>query len=199
MKVGVLVSGRGSNLEALLKAQQEGSLGAEIVIVLSDNPQAQALEKAKKYGVQAQYVAPCGTRDDYDQALVERLKAHGVELVVLAGFMRLVGGKFLKAFPERVINIHPSLLPAFPGLKAQEQAVKYGVKYSGCTVHFVDEGLDSGPIIAQAVVPVAPEDDGESLAQRILAEEHRLLPRVVRLLAQGKVRLEGRKVVIHDK
>lgn len=198
MKVGVLVSGRGSNLEALLRAQQEGSLGAEIVLVLSDNPQAPALGKAKKYGVIAEALTPqeFKTREEYDQALVAKLKAHHVELVVLAGYMRLVTRRFLEAFPAKVINIHPSLLPAFPGLKAQEQAVEYGVKFSGCTVHFVDEGMDSGPIIAQAVVPVKPEDDGESLARRILAEEHRLLPQVVRLMALGKIRLEGRKVIV---
>lgn len=200
MKVGVLVSGRGSNLEALLRAQQDGNLGAEIVVVLSDNPQAPALAKAQKHGVKAEALAPQGfkTREEYDQALVAKLRAHQVELVVLAGYMRLVTRRFLAAFPGKVINIHPSLLPAFPGLKAQEQAVRYGVKFSGCTVHFVDEGMDSGPIIAQAVVPVEPGDDGESLARRILAEEHRLLPRVVRLLAQGKIRLEGRKVIVDE-
>lgn len=200
LKVGVLVSGRGSNLQALLEAARDGSLGAEIVLVLSDRAEAQALLRAGDFGVPAEYVAPqnFNTKDAYDQALVEKLKARGVELVVLAGYMRLLTSTFLAAFPERVINIHPSLLPAFPGLNAQAQAVEYGVKYSGCTVHFVDERMDGGPIIAQTAVPVKQDDDAESLARRILEEEHRLLPQVVRWIARGKVRVIGRRVLVDE-
>ncbi|MDS1029011.1 phosphoribosylglycinamide formyltransferase [Bacillota bacterium LX-D] len=198
LKVGILVSGRGSNMVALLEAAKKREIDAEIALVLSDNQTAPALKKAQKYGVKAEYVSPenYASREEYDLALVEKLKAYGVELVVLAGYMRLVTPQFLAAFPNKVVNIHPALLPAFPGLHVQAKAVEYGVKYSGCTVHFVDAGMDSGPIIAQAVVPVEDDDNEDTLAERILQEEHRLFPQVVGLIAQGKVTIVGRKVKI---
>lgn len=198
LKVGVLASGRGSNLQALLEAAAAGSLGAEIAVVLSDRAGAPALDRAKKRAVPAEYLSPDDYlgKEAYDCKLVERLKAYEVELVVLAGYMRLVTAQLLEAFPERIINIHPALLPAFPGLNAQAQALEYGVKYSGCTVHLVDGGIDSGPIIAQAVVPVKQEDTVETLAERILHQEHLLLPQVVRWFAQGKIRVAGRKVFV---
>ena len=197
-RLGVLVSGRGSNLEALIKAQQAGRLGAEIVVVISDNPKAEALQKASRYGIDCQLVDPrlYSDRFEFDRALRRVLEKYRVDLVVLAGFLRILSAEFLAAFPGRVINIHPSLLPAFPGLRAQRQAWEYGVKYTGCTVHFVNEELDGGPIIAQAVVPVLPEDTPESLAARILAEEHKLYPQVISWLAQGRVKIEGRRVII---
>ncbi|MDN5347824.1 MAG: phosphoribosylglycinamide formyltransferase 1 [Clostridia bacterium] len=198
LRVGVLASGRGSNLEAILKACRRGEIKAEVVIVLSDNPEARALKIAREYGIKALYLDPAAypSRQAYDLAMAGELEAAGVELVALAGFMRLLSPAFLERFPQRVINIHPALLPAFPGLNAQRQAWEYGVKFSGCTVHFVDAGVDTGPIIAQAVVPVLPDDTPETLAERILAEEHRLYPQVIGWLAEGRVKLEGRRTMV---
>lgn len=200
-RIAVLASGRGSNLEALLQAQEAGELGGEILLVVSDNPGAQALSRAASRGIPTCSLRPSQytSREDFEQALVEVLREFQIELVVLAGYMRLVSSVLLTAFPNRVINIHPSLLPAFPGLKAQEQAFDYGVKYTGCTVHFVDEGMDTGPIIGQAVVPVLATDTVATLTERILAEEHRLYPKVIRQLAQGQIQLKGRKVEISPK
>ncbi|HHX49846.1 MAG TPA: phosphoribosylglycinamide formyltransferase [Clostridia bacterium] len=197
-RLGVLVSGRGTNLEALIKAQQAGKLGAEIGVVISDNPRAEALKKASSHGIDCQVIDPAlyPGRIEFDRALRLALEKYRVELVVLAGFLRILSTEFLEAFPARAVNIHPSLLPAFPGLRAQQQAWEYGVKYSGCTVHFVDGELDGGPIIAQAVVPVFSEDTPESLAARILMEEHKLYPQVISWLAQGWVKIVGRKVII---
>lgn len=198
LKVGVLASGRGSNLQAIIDASEKGELSARVVVVVSDKAGARALERARAHGIPAVYLNPreYSTREEYDRAVADVLEAHGVEVVALAGYMRIVTGELLDRFPNRVLNIHPSLLPAFPGLEAQRQALEHGVKFSGCTVHFADGGLDSGPIIAQAVVPVLPDDTTETLADRILAEEHKLYPLVLQWLAEDRVRIFGRKVVI---
>jgi phosphoribosylglycinamide formyltransferase-1 len=192
-RLGVLVSGSGSNLQALLDASREADYPAEVACVLSNVPTAFALERARKAGVPAVVVdhKAFGSRADFERALGETLRAAGVEWVCLAGFMRLLSGDFLAGYPGRVLNIHPALLPAFPGLHAPRQALERGVKIAGCTVHFVDAGTDTGPIIAQAAVPVLPGDDEASLSARILVEEHRLYPLAVRLAVTGKVTLEG--------
>lgn len=199
MRVGVLVSGRGSNLQSLLDAAKANALGgAEIVCVISNIAGAYALERAAAAGVAAETVEHKAfpNRAAFEARIVERLRAHRVELVCLAGFMRIVGSTFLDAFPGRVLNIHPSLLPSFPGLHAQRQAIDAGVRFSGCTIHFVDAGTDSGPIVMQAVVPVLSGDDEDRLAKRILVAEHRIYPEALRLVASGKVRVEGRQVVV---
>ncbi len=197
MKLGVLVSGSGSNLQALLDACARPGFPAEVAVVVSNVPTAFALERARKAGVRTEVLEhkAFGARADFEKALGDTLVSAGVELVCLAGFMRLLGADFLGRFPGRVLNIHPSLLPAFPGLHAQRQALERGVKVAGCTVHFVDPGMDTGPIIAQAVVPVLPGDDEAALSARILKEEHRLYPLVVKLVATGAVKQEGTRVV----
>ncbi len=196
-KLGVLVSGSGSNLQALLDACARPDFPAEVAVVVSNVSTAFALERARKAGVAAVVLdhKAFGSRADFEKALVETLVSAGVEWVCLAGFMRLLGADFLGRFPGKVLNIHPSLLPAFPGLHAQKQALERGVKLAGCTVHFVDPGMDTGPIIAQAVVPVLPGDDEAALSARILKEEHRLYPLVVKLAATGAVRMEGGRAV----
>ncbi len=188
LALGVLVSGRGSNLGAIIEAIEAQSLAAEIRLVISDKPQAKALDRAAEAKIATEVIErkDYGSQGDFEKALVEALQKAEVELVVLAGFMRLVGTDFLKHFPERVINIHPSLLPSFPGLDAQKQALDYGVKISGCTVHIVTEIMDGGPILAQTAVEVAQGDTEESLSARILAAEHRLLPQVIGRLAAKK-------------
>ena len=199
MKTGVLASGSGTNLQALIDAWKDRSLApAELVVVGSNIAGCLALERAQKVGIETFVLShkAFATREDFDRALVTELRSRSVELVVLAGFMRVLTGAFLDAFPLRVINIHPALLPAFPGMHAQKQALDYGVKLAGCTVHFVDKGTDTGPIIAQAAVPVLPGDDEDSLGKRILGEEHRLLPAVVRAVAAGQVSVDGRRVNI---
>ena len=197
MKLGVLVSGSGSNLQALLDACASPDFPAEVAVVVSNVPTAFALERARKAGVRAEVLEhkAFGSRADFEQALGDMLVSAGVELVCLAGFMRLLGADFLGRFSGKVLNIHPSLLPAFPGLHGPRQALERGVKLAGCTVHFVDPGMDTGPIIAQAVVPVLPGDDEAALSARILKEEHRLYPLVVKLVATGGVRQEGSRVV----
>ncbi|MBK6530003.1 MAG: phosphoribosylglycinamide formyltransferase [Deltaproteobacteria bacterium] len=197
MRVVVLVSGGGTNLQSLLDAGWTGALGAaEIVGVISNKPGVRALERAATAGVAARVVDHRGfaERAAFDSALKAEVQSLGADLVVLAGFMRVLTETFLAGFEDRVINIHPSLLPAFPGVKAQAQALHHGVKIAGCTVHFVDAGLDSGAIISQAAVPVLDDDTEESLQARILAEEHRLLPAAVADLAAGRLRREGRRV-----
>ncbi len=198
MRIGVLASGRGTNLQAILDACADGRLPARVVLVVSDREDAGALERARAAGVAARVLprAAFGSRDAHDAAVVEALRAAGVETVVLAGYMRLVTGTLLRAFPHRVLNIHPALLPAFPGLHAQRQALAHGVKVSGCTVHFVDAEMDSGPIILQAAVPVEEDDDEARLSARILVEEHRLLVTALRLVAEGRVAVEGRRVKV---
>jgi phosphoribosylglycinamide formyltransferase-1 len=192
-RLGVLVSGSGSNLQALLDASAHADYPAEVVCVVSNVPTAFALERARKVGVRTVVLdhKAFASRSDLERALGDELRKARVEWVCLAGFMRLLSGDFLAGFPGRVLNIHPSLLPAFTGLHAQRQALERGVKIAGCTVHFVDAGTDTGPIIAQAAVPVLPGDDEASLSARILAEEHRLFPLAVRLAVTGKVAIEG--------
>jgi phosphoribosylglycinamide formyltransferase-1 len=195
--VGVLISGRGSNLQALIDAQQRGSLGGAIAVVVSNVASAPGLERAERAGIPTLVCDHRGrTREDFDADVVSVLRDHGVELVCLAGFMRLLSPLFVRAFAGRVLNVHPALLPAFPGLDAQRQAFEHGVKVSGATVHLVDEGLDSGPIVAQEAVPVRSDDTAESLAGRILEAEHRIYPKAVRLLLEGRCRIEGRRVIV---
>jgi len=198
LRLGVLASGGGSNLQSIIDGIQAGSLDAEIALVLTNNPEAGALNRAAKAGL------PCccinhrdfKERADFDRAVVAALRAAGVELVVLAGFMRIIGAPFLEAYPQRIINIHPALLPAFPGLHVQQKAIDYGARFSGCTVHFVDGGVDTGPIIIQAVVPVLAGDTADHLAARILEQEHLIYPRAIQLIAEGRVRIAGRQVEI---
>jgi len=195
-RVGVLVSGRGSNLQALIDAAREGRLGGEVAIVASNIESAPALSRARAAGVPVAFRDHRGRRrEEFDLELAQLLTGHQVDLVCLAGYMRRVSQRFLAAFPGRVVNIHPSLLPAFPGLDAQRQAWEHGVKVSGATVHLVDDGLDSGPIVMQAAVPVEDDDTPESLAARILEAEHRLYPRAVCKLLGDGYRLVGRRVV----
>ena len=189
---------RGSNLQAIIDASRNGSLFAEVVVVISDNPGAYALTRAKEQGIAAVLVQPSAypSKAAYEEALAEVCAAYKAEVVALAGYMRLLGHVFLSRFPNRVLNIHPALLPSFTGLHAQRQALEYGVRFSGCTVHFVDEGMDTGPILLQAVVPVLPDDNEDTLADRILVQEHRLYPQALELVARGKIRIEGRRVWI---
>ncbi|HVU05672.1 MAG TPA: phosphoribosylglycinamide formyltransferase [Polyangiaceae bacterium] len=189
LSIGVLVSGTGTNLQAILDAVKDGTLPAKVAVVVSNKPGVLALERAEKAGVPTRVLShkDYGNREGFDAALVETLRAASVDLVVLAGFMRLLTKTFLDAFPNRIVNIHPSLLPAFPGVDAQDQALAYGVKVAGCTVHFVDEGTDTGPIIGQRAVPVLDGDDAAALRARILAEEHSLLVSCLALIAEGRV------------
>ncbi|MBL8951412.1 MAG: phosphoribosylglycinamide formyltransferase [Myxococcaceae bacterium] len=199
MRVGVLASGSGSNFSALVDALNVSGSPARVEVLLCNVPGARAVQRAQAAGVAVELVdhRPFGKdRAAYDAAIVEALRKHQVELVCLAGFMRLVGETLLSAFPSRVLNIHPALLPSFPGMHAPRQAVEYGVKVSGVTVHFVDEGTDTGPVIAQTAVPVMEGDDEAALAARILVEEHRLYPQVVRAIAEGRVKATGRKVSV---
>lgn len=196
LRLGVMASGRGSNLQSIMDAAAAGKIKAEVAVVFSDNKDAFALERARKAGIPALYLNPrdFGLKDEYEKAVLEILNEHGVQLVCLAGYMRIVGRVILNAFPNRVINIHPALLPSFPGLHGQQQAWEYGVKFSGCTVHFVDEGMDTGPIIIQAVVPVYDDDTADTLADRILEQEHKIYPEAIGLIAEGRLKLNGRKV-----
>jgi len=198
-RVGVLISGRGSNLQALLDAAADGRLGGEVVLVVSNVATAAGLERARAAGVPTRVLDHRGVpREEYDTRLAGVLRERAVDLVCLAGFMRRLSPAFVAGFPGRVLNVHPSLLPAFPGLDAQRQALEYGVKQSGATVHLVDEGLDSGPIVLQEAVPVAEDDGVESLSARILEAEHRIYPQAVRLVLEGRCRLEGRRVRITE-
>jgi phosphoribosylglycinamide formyltransferase-1 len=196
-RLGVLISGRGSNLQALIDAIAAGRLDASIAIVISNREDAEGLPRARAAGIEAICLGHRAwpTRDDYDRAVVHELQARDVGVVCLAGFMRLVGAPLIEAFPNRIINIHPSLLPAFPGLEAQRQAIEHGVKVSGVTVHLVTAELDGGPIIVQRAVPVLPDDSEESLAARILEEEHRAYPEAVQTILDGGWRVDGRRFV----
>ena len=200
LKIAVLASGSGSNLQAIIDEIATGLLPAELCLVISDKPDAYALQRAQKANVPTKILLPQDftSRADYDAQLVQLLQAAKVEVVALAGYMRLVTPTLLNAFPQRVLNIHPALLPSFPGLHAQRQAFEYGVKVAGCTVHFVDEGMDSGPIILQAPVPVLDTDDADSLTARILEQEHIIYPLALRLLAEEKLHIVGRRVQIDD-
>jgi len=195
-RLAILVSGRGSNFEAIAKNIRAGALDAEISLVVSNNPDAKALETAADMGIRSLSLPSKGIDSDaYAAKAVEALAPLDISLVCLAGFMRRVGKPLLDAYPMRILNIHPSLLPAFPGLNVQQQALDYGAKFSGCTVHFVDAGMDTGPIVKQAVVPVLDSDTAETLAARILIEEHRIYTAAIRLVLAGRYRIEGRRVV----
>lgn len=200
LRLGVIASGSGSNLQAIIDRCADGSIDAEIVLVLSNVPGAGALNRAEQAGIATALIdhRTFTERVDFDRAVVAALQGASVDLVVLAGFMRLITPPFIAAFPERIINIHPALLPAFPGLHVQKKALEAGARFSGCTVHFVDGGVDTGPIIIQAVVPVLDDDDEASLSARILVQEHRIYPRAIQLIAEGRVRIEGRRVRIAD-
>jgi phosphoribosylglycinamide formyltransferase-1 len=201
VKLAVLVSGRGSNLQAIIDNIEKGTLSAELAVVVSDQPDAYALERAKKHNIPAVHVSAKGfkgKRDEYDALLVKELQKRSVELVCLAGFMRIITPTLIKAFPNRILNIHPSLLPAFPGLHVQKKAIEHGAKFSGCTVHFVDEDMDTGPIIIQAVVPVLDSDTEDSLSERILKQEHKIYSRAIQLYAEGKLTIKGRRVFVSD-
>ncbi|HEX9021177.1 MAG TPA: phosphoribosylglycinamide formyltransferase [Nitrospirota bacterium] len=198
IKLGVLVSGRGSNLQAIIDNIENGSLSAEVAVVISDQADAYALERTRKHNIPAVHVSANGykgRRDEYDALLVQELRKYNVELVCLAGFMRIITPTLIKAFPNRVLNIHPALLPAFPGLHVQKAALDHGVKFSGCTVHFVDDGMDTGPVIIQAVVPVLDTDTEDTLSERILKQEHKIYSRAIQLYAEGRLRIEGRRVL----
>ena len=196
-RLAVLISGRGSNLGAILDAIDRGSLDASVAIVISNRADVRGLARARDVGIRAVHLAPGGyaDRDAYDRAIVDLLRPLDVGLVCLAGYMRLVGPVLLDAYPNRILNIHPSLLPAFPGLHAQQQALEHGVRVSGATVHLVDGGLDAGPIVLQAAVPVMEDDTVERLSERILVEEHRIYPDAIRLLLDGGWTVSGRRVV----
>ncbi|MDK2846799.1 MAG: phosphoribosylglycinamide formyltransferase 1 [Desulfuromonadales bacterium] len=198
LRLGVLASGNGSNLQAIIDRCREGELPAEVVLVLSNKSQAGALTRARKAGIATLVIdhRDHPERAAFDQAMVAALRNAEVDLVVLAGFMRILTPVFLEAFPQRIMNIHPALLPAFPGIKAQRKALEYGVKIAGCTVHFVDPGVDSGPIIIQAAVPVLDDDDETTLSRRILEQEHRIYPEAIQLYAEGRLHIEGRHVRI---
>ena len=195
-KLGILLSGRGSNFQAIARNVQAGKIPAEIAVVISNRADAQGLETARAMGLEAVCIPSKGLkREEYDRRVVALLKQKQVDLVCLAGFMRLLSAWFVEQFPNRILNIHPALLPSFPGLDGQQQALEHGVKFSGCTVHFVDAGLDSGPIVAQAVVPVNDDDTHAALSARILSQEHRLYTEAINIVLSGKFRIAGRRVM----
>lgn len=195
--IGVLISGRGSNLQAIIDAIGDGRLDARIAVVISNRADAYGLERARAAGIETLVRDHKGwpSRDAYEAVLVEDLRARGVRVVCLAGFMRLLGATFVNAFPHRILNIHPALLPSFPGLHAQRQALEHGVRFSGATVHLVDTNLDAGPIVLQAVVPVFTDDTEDTLSARILAEEHRIYPEAIGRILDGGWRIEGRRLI----
>ena len=195
-KLGALVSGRGSNLQAIIDSIERKELDAHLSIVISNIKNAPALVRAEKHGIETIFLDPASysNRKSYDQALIDKLKVASIDLICLAGYMRILGEEFISNFSKKIINIHPSLLPAFPGLNAQKQAIEYGVKFSGCTVHFVDAGVDSGPIILQTAVPVYDNDCEESLSERILKQEHYLYPKAIAMIIENKLSLDGRTV-----
>ena len=200
LRIGVLASGRGSNFEALVEAVEAGRAPAVVAALVTDRATAGALDVARGHGVEALFVDPgqYPSREAHEKAVIAALDERGVGLVCLAGYMRILGATFVRHFEGRLLNIHPSLLPAFPGLHAQRQALEHGVKVAGATVHFVDEGTDTGPIVLQAVVPVLPGDTEDTLSSRILAEEHRMYPEAVRLFARGRLTIDGRRVHIRE-
>jgi phosphoribosylglycinamide formyltransferase 1 len=198
LKLGVLISGSGTNLQAIIDAIGRRQLKAEIGVVISNRSDAYGLARARNAGIRTVVIdhRRCESREAFDRQLVAELTASSVELVILAGFMRLLSNVMLRAFPNRIMNIHPALLPSFPGLHVQKAAIEYGARFSGCTVFFVTEGVDDGPIIIQAVVPVYGDDTEESLSQRILAQEHRVYPRAIALFQQGRLEVNGRRVIV---
>ncbi len=195
--LGVLVSGRGSNLQAIIDASEAGRIDAVVAIVISDVADAFALDRARAHGIEAAFIdpRPFDSREGFESAVIDLLRKRDVDLVCLAGFMRLLSPHFVREFPNRIMNIHPALLPAFPGLHVQRKALQHGTKFSGCTVHFVDEGTDTGPIIIQAVVPVLDDDTEESLSARILSYEHQIYPRAIQFFAEGRLEVRGRRVL----
>ncbi|MGA2332870.1 MAG: phosphoribosylglycinamide formyltransferase [Syntrophales bacterium] len=198
IKLGVLVSGSGSNLQAIIDNIEKGLLDGEIKVIISNNADAYALVRAKKHNIPCAIVkhSDFKSREDFDRRMIDVLNSFSVDLVVMAGFMRLLTPLFLNAFPMKIMNIHPAILPAFPGIHAQKRAADYGVRFSGCTVHFADEGVDSGPIIIQAIVPAYDDDTEDTLAARILREEHRIYPQAIQFYAEGRIEVSGRKVRI---
>jgi phosphoribosylglycinamide formyltransferase 1 len=198
IKLGILVSGGGSNLQSIIDHIENGQLNAEIRIVISNNADAFAVKRCAAHHIPIAVLnhADYNAREAFDIAMIDILNTHDVDLVVMAGFMRILSQQFLRTFPMRIMNIHPALLPSFPGLHVQRKAVEYGVKFSGCTVHFADEGVDTGPIIIQAVVPVLPEDTEDTLAARILREEHKVYPQAIQWYAEGRLEIAGRTVSI---
>jgi phosphoribosylglycinamide formyltransferase 1 len=198
LKLGVLASGRGSNFQSIIDEIEAGSLNASINLLITDNPDAYAIERAKKQSIKYLYLNPHDfkSKNDFYIRIAKELVKRDVELVILAGFMRIVGRPLIEAFPNRIMNIHPALLPAFPGLHSQKQAVDYGVRVSGCTVHFVDEGMDTGPIIIQAAVVVSPDDTEDTLSERILRLEHKIFPYAIRLYSEGRLYADGRTIKI---
>lgn len=198
MRIAILISGRGSNMESLAKACRADDFPAEICLVLSNRPDAPGLEKAAQFGLDTAVVdhTEFESKAEFEAEVIRELRAHGAEVVCLAGFMRVLSEEFVDTFPERILNIHPSLLPSFPGLHVQQKAIDYGARFSGCTVHFVWPEVDAGPIIVQAVVAVEQDDTEDTLAARILEQEHRAYPLAVRLLAEGRLRIDGRRVVV---
>ena len=197
-RLGILLSGRGSNFEAIADQVARGRIDAEIAVVISNRPEARGLDAACRRGFKALCVPSKGLdREAYDALLIQELRANAIDLVCLAGFMRLLSASFVRAFPERILNIHPSLLPAFPGLDAQKQALEHGVKITGCTVHLVDEFLDAGPIVLQAAVPVLDDDTVELLSARILAEEHRIYSEAIQTVLRGQFHIDGRRMILH--
>lgn len=198
IRLGILVSGGGSNLQSIIDHIESRKLDARIEIVVSNNPDAYALKRCRIHGIESTVLDHrlFADREDYDRHIIETLQTYGVELVVMAGFMRILGPAFFQAFPMRIMNIHPALLPSFPGLHVQQKALDYGVKFSGCTVHFADEGVDTGPVIIQAVVPVYDDDDEKTLSERILRQEHRIYPQAIQYYAEGKLEITGHRVRI---
>jgi phosphoribosylglycinamide formyltransferase 1 len=196
-KIAVLVSGRGSNLQAIIDSIEKNNLEAEISLILSNVPDAYALQRGIKYGLESVFLNPknFASRDDYEKQMIDLLQTKSIDLICLAGFMRILGKKFIEAFSGKIINIHPSLLPAFPGLNVQEKALEHGAKFSGCTVHFVNEEVDGGAIILQAIVPILDEDDVKSLSDRILEQEHIIYPEAIRLIIEDNLEFYGRRVI----
>jgi phosphoribosylglycinamide formyltransferase-1 len=201
LKIGILVSGRGSNLQAMIDAIEAKKIKAEIAVVISNVPGVMALERAKKHGIKAVVIdsSEHSDKSSYEKQVIKALEDNNAGLVCLAGYMKLLSPELVRHFRGKIMNIHPALLPAFPGLHVQKKALEYGVKYSGCTVHFVDEGCDTGPIIIQAVVPVLDSDTEETLSARILEQEHKIYPEAIRLFSEGKLKVEGRRVKIETK
>lgn len=200
LTIGVLASERGSNFQSIIDSINSEFIKARIAVLITDNPEAYAIERAKNHNIESLIISPedFSGKDSYYLHIAKELKSRNIELVVLAGFMRVVGKPLIKEFQNKIMNIHPALLPSFPGLHGQKQAVDYGVKISGCTVHFVDEGVDTGPIIIQAAVPAYENDTEDSLSERILKEEHKIFPLAIKLFSEGKITVEGRKVIIKE-
>ena len=199
-RLGVLVSGRGTNLQSILDAIGKGEVPAEVGVIISNKETAPALERGRQHGVESIFLNPkdFASREAYDRELVTLLNARDIDLVCLAGYMKILTADFIRAFAGKIINIHPSLLPAFPGLDVQQKALDHGVKFAGCTVHFVEEEVDTGPIVLQAVVPVQDGDTAETLSARILEQEHKIYPRAIQLIAENRLRIQGRRVLIQE-